>query len=236
VLYVVLSRDFGRQPAIGGVALLAFSPASFVFSMAYSESLFLVLAAAYFWTSPVRGRPLFAAAAMLTRITGIAVTAAALVSARKNDRRAAVSVVAGVIALACWWGYTAWLTGNPVAILTAGQWVNYSGLAGIANALQHPNLQADIRLAYVAIALAAATLLWRRSPELAAYSLAALALGVLAGSVASMPRYASMAFPAFALISAKLGRVGTVVAVVASASVEAWFIWLSLGAFVTVTP
>src|SRR5688500_15097752 len=48
VIFGVLERHFGREAARGGIVLLAFGPASFVLSMAYSEPLFLLAAGLHF--------------------------------------------------------------------------------------------------------------------------------------------------------------------------------------------
>ena len=95
-IYEVLARHFDRRVALGGLALIAFAPPSFVFSMAYTESLFLLLAASYFATSKGPLRVVLAGLSVLTRITGLAIVVSALFKAiRDRDRWAALSVVAG---------------------------------------------------------------------------------------------------------------------------------------------
>src|SRR3954471_11952521 len=135
-IYVALAPTFGRPAAIGGIALLAFSPPAFALSMAYSESLFLLLAGLYFATARKSTRPAIAAAAMLTRVAGAAIFAAAAVAfVRTRERWAAVSCGAVLLALFGWWAFTFYLTGSPTAFLVGSDWVKAQGPAAIWLAL-----------------------------------------------------------------------------------------------------
>jgi hypothetical protein len=65
----------------------------------------------------------------------------------------------------------------------------------------------------------------RRDVELGVYSLGVLAISLLPGGVIySLPRYAVVAFPAFAGLSGVLGRRGTLALVVALALAQGLFV------------
>lgn len=236
-IYIALVPTFGRPAALGGVALLAFSPPAFVFSMTYSELLFLLLGGLYFATARKSMRPAIAALAMLTRVAGAAIFAAAAVAfVRTRERWAAVSCGAILLAFLGWWAFTFYLTGSPTAFLSGSDWVKAQGAAALLLAIQRPSPAMVARLVFVAIVGVAALATFRRSPELGAYAAAAVVLGVFGGVVASMPRYAMVAFPAFAMIAWRLGRRWTLVAVVAFAMLQVWFTWLSFEPVPSATP
>ena len=212
----LLADRFGASTATGAVALLAFNPAAYVFSLAYSEPLFLLLAAGYFLSrrEPVR-HGLVSALAMLARIAGAAIVVSAMVVAlgtRGRERQAAVlAVVLGCLAFAAWWTYVALLTHDPAGFLHGSpSWGRSAGLVQVLDLLRHHDPRRMAALAFTALIFAGSVLLLRRDPELAVYSMVAVALGLLPGGiVSSMPRYALAAFPAFAALAARLGRRGT---------------------------
>src|SRR5205814_6257990 len=79
VVFLVVAEVFGTEAARWGVGLLAFSPASYVLTMTYSEPLFLGLTGLYFLNRGRRSQPLIAAATMFARVTGLAILASAAV-------------------------------------------------------------------------------------------------------------------------------------------------------------
>src|SRR5258706_8520 len=108
-------RQFGTYPARRGITLLAFSPAAYVFSMAYSEPLFLLLAGLYFLGRTRPLSPVLAGLAMLTRVTGVAIAASAAVRwlQDRRDWPALLSVLAAGAVFAGWWLFIWRLTGDP---------------------------------------------------------------------------------------------------------------------------
>ncbi|HEX8939036.1 MAG TPA: mannosyltransferase family protein [Candidatus Limnocylindrales bacterium] len=229
VIWRLFEARYGARVATGGVALLAFSPAAYVFSMAYSESAFLLLAGTYLAARASPGRRVLSAwLAMLTRIAGVGVLAAAAVRAvvsRGEERRTALTVVAtSLIAFAAWWVVIALITGDPMGFMRGSPaWVKTSGYGSILDAVRRPNPESVIQLGYPALLLLGSLLVLRRDVELGVYALAVTLLGALPGGlIPSMPRYALLAFPAFAAISERLGRRGTVVLVLVFA-VAQWF-------------
>ncbi len=217
LIWRVLDERLGREAATGGVALLSFAPPAYVFSLPYSEPLFLVAAAVYFGAGAAsRWRVAAAALAMFARISGAAIVASALTRAalsRGRERRASLAAAAGgVIAFAIWWGFIAHLTGQLTGFLHGSpSWAGgASGLARIEVALARPTISRLVWLAFLGIMTAGAVGLIRADLELAVFSVAALALALLPGGiVSSMPRYALAAFPAFgglALLARRLDR------------------------------
>jgi hypothetical protein len=238
VVWRVFATRFGERPATLGVALLAFAPAGYVFSLPYTESLFLLLAALSFalvgswWRAPV------GAAAMLTRVAGGAIVASALVEAvlaRGRARHGAIAaIVGGGIALACWLGFVALLTGDPLGYTRGSpDWIQNGGVGQFAVALERPTVERGAWFVAYAVVVVGALLLVRRDRELAVYSLVALALPLLpGGALGSMPRYALVAFPAFAMLAERLGPRWGWVAVAASALVQVVFAgWVFAGDF-----
>lgn len=209
-----------------------------MFSLAYSESLFLLAAALFFlvpstsaWRAPV------AALAMLTRIAGGAIVASAAVQAvrtRGPERRVAVlAVLGGLAAFAAWWVFIALLTGDPMGYAKgSSSWIHGSPVAALlSTARNHPVRMAGW-VAFVALVGLGSLWLVRRDPELFTFSAMVLAtalLPVLAGGIVhSIPRYAVVAFPAFAGLAGPLGRRGSTVLVtlfvLAQVAFAAWVV------------
>ncbi len=221
LLWRMLADRLDPRVATGAIALLAFSPPAYVFSMAYSESLFLVIAALYFlsrasslWRGPLAGL------AILTRIAGAALVVSAAVQVVRThgpERRAAVvGVIGGVVGFAAWWVFLAFVMHDPLGFMKGSpSWAPHPGFVVIASAIHHPTVRGIAWLSFVAVMFVGAALVARRDRELGIYALAALALAVLPGGVLnSMPRYALAAFPAFAGLAGRLGRRGTIVLLV----------------------
>ncbi len=216
LVWRLLADRFGGEVATGSILLLAFSPPAYVFSLAYSEPLFLLVAAAYFLDrGPILRRPVLAAAAVLARIAGAAIVASAAVeavAARGRARRVAwLTVIAGGIAFAGWWVFIALLTRDALGFLHGSPaWDRSTGLVGLVDDLRRPTVDRLAWAAFVGLAAVGSVLVLRRDRELGVFALTAIALGLLPGGVLdSMPRYAVVAFPAFAGLAGRLGRRGT---------------------------
>jgi hypothetical protein len=208
LIYLVLERQFGRRSALWGVALMAFSPPAYILSMAYSEPLFLLLVAGLFVTRSARLRAILGMAVGVTRLTGVAVAAAAGLRWLRDwrDWRALLAAAAIGVGFAAWWVFIWFLTGDPLGWFQgSAQWENRLGLDAISFALQSGSSAKLGDLAFVGLMLGASLLLARRNLELGAFSLIAIVLSVVGAPVESMPRHALVAFPAFGLIASKLG-------------------------------
>ena len=235
LVWRVLADRLGPEVASPAVAFMAFSPASYVGSLAYSEPLFLCLAASAFL---LRGRTLprmvAVAAAMATRIAGSALVLAALVEAlveRGRARRSALlTAAAGVAAFGAWWTFIAILQGDPFGFfLGSPSFGGMTGVLAVGDAILKPEIHGLAWLAYYAIAVAAAVLVVRRDRVLGAFAIGALALAFLPGGfVSSMPRYVLSAFPVFAGFALALrGRWAglTLVTLAALASTQVAFLF-----------
>ncbi|HEY2916034.1 MAG TPA: mannosyltransferase family protein [Candidatus Limnocylindrales bacterium] len=229
-IFVVLERQFGRTTATWGTALLAFSPPAYVLSMAYSEPLYLLLVGALFATRSGVVRGLLGAAVGVTRLTGVAVAAAAGVRWLRNWRDwAALATAVGVgLAFAGWWAFIWVLTGDPLGWFQgSAQWGHKLGFAGIAAAITEPTMIKTGYLAFVALMLGASILLLRRNLELGLYAVLAIGLSLIGAPVESMPRHAMVAFPAFGLIADRLGPKRSAFLLIAFAAIQANYVILA---------
>lgn len=205
LIWIVLAARLGDGAATGGVLLLAFAPPAYVFSLPYSETLFLAAAALFFCAGPdSRWRLPLAALAMLTRIAGAALVASSLlVAARTTGRHryaALAAAAGGILAFAIWWAFIALLTRQFAGFLLGSPSWDHggSGLTRLIAALHRPTVERVAWLAFFVLVTLGAVGLARVDLELAAFSLAALSFALLpGGTVNSMPRYALSAFPAF---------------------------------------
>lgn len=213
----VLARTHDETTALRGAALLAFSPPAFVFSMAYSEALFFAVAAAFFLVAPtVKGRPLVLAAAMLTRITGAGLIAAAGAASwrRASSGRNAdlVAVVAGFLAFAAWWTFVAALTSDPLGFLHGALgWQSSSGPLALARAVRSIDALGLLEYAFAALILAGSVALVRLDRPMATFAICGVVIGLLFGRDSSVARYALAGFPAFGMLAALAGRRTTAV-------------------------
>jgi hypothetical protein len=72
--------------------------------------------------------------------------------------------------------------------------------------------------------IGASVLLLRRHAELGTYCVAAIAMSIVGAPIASMPRHAMMAFPAFGYLATRLGRRPSLVVLVAFALLQIAFV------------
>jgi hypothetical protein len=229
-LYVVLERQFGRTSATWGIALLAFCPPAYVLSMAYSEPLYLLLIGALFASRSGAVRALLGAAVGVTRLTGVAVAAAAGLRWLRNWRDwAALATALGVgLAFAAWWAFIWVLTGDPLGWFQgSAQWGHKLGFTAIWAAITEPTMIKLGYLAFVGLMLGASVLLVRRNLELGVYAILAIVLSLIGAPVESMPRHAMVAFPAFGLIADRLGPKRSAFLLLAFAAIQANYVVLA---------
>jgi hypothetical protein len=197
------------------VLYLLLFPGGFYLSCAYSESLFLLLAALALLLAQ-RGRwggaALCALLLGLTRPSGLlAAPAVALVALGRREERRPLAVAAALAAPA---GFTlhaahlAHLTGDPLAVFHAqaawGRALSTPWRTLLAPAAFHTvmgPLELALTLAFLALGLA---LLAERRWALGAFALLALAPVLFSGTLMSGVRFLAVAFPCFAV----LGRMG----------------------------
>jgi hypothetical protein len=214
LIWRVLETRMGSTAATGGIALLAFAPPAYVFSLPYAEPLFLLAVGCYYLAGPTsRWRLPLAALAMFTRIAGAAVVASALQRAattKGRERLAALAAaVAGTVAFAVWWGFIAIITRQFTGFLhgAPGWGSGRHGLLAVVAAVRLPSLARIAWLGFIVVAGVGSLLVVRRDPELAVFSLVTIAVAlVLGNTVNSMARYALTAFPAFGALADVIGR------------------------------
>ena len=229
-IFIVLEHDFGTDAARRGVTLLAFSPAAYVFSMAYSEPLFLLLTGLYFLGRTRPLSPVLAGLAMLTRVTGVAIAASAGVRwlRDRRDWPALFAVLAVGAAFVGWWLFIWRLTGDPTGwVKGSPSWQPVLGIPAILKVFEtwYTNWLVDIAVA--GVMLGGAIWLLRTNLELGVYSVVAVGMSLLGAPVDSMPRHAMMAFPVFALFGARLGHRKSVALAVGLAVIQMWYVGLT---------
>ena len=213
---------------------------SIAFTLAYTESLFLLLAVAAFLAAETR-RPwlagLFITLATLTRPTGILLLLPLVVLYMQRDgwrpTRAWVPLVLAPLAMLGWYGYLWWLTGDPMASFHAqAYWV--------CRRIREPLLQRRPTPAacplmpvilgyYVLLGLYAFSLVYLRpnaSPS--AYRVVVIvAIGslFLAGRLDSAVRYLAIAWPAYWGIATRDSRVGRMAILALFALLQVILLW-----------
>ena len=214
-IFRILERVGGRSYARFGFLLFAFSPAAYVYSLAYGEPLFLLFAGLFLLNvGPVRAG-ILGVLATLTRLGGAALAAASVADLLKPEtRRRGIVGIAGVVgAFAAWWLWIANLTHNFFGyMLGSPSWYSAdsptgspTGVASFLDAMSKPVLPFMwITVAIlVVVAIGTLRLLRRGELRLGFYSAACLASTLLVTWV-TMPRLAVIAFPAFAAFAALL--------------------------------
>jgi hypothetical protein len=208
--YRLLQRLTGDDAsAARGLVLLAIGPAAYVWSMAYSESLFLLLVAwALLGASSRFMRPILATFAQLTRLTGSALSLAALATSLRERRLTAVAmatIVAGPLTLLAWVAFVWWLTGDPAGYLRGSpSWYSLSdtsaGLASVVDGLLNPSPYLLISLITIIALTIAAVRCLAIDLESGTYAIASVAATVLLAHWVNMPRHALVALPAYAIL------------------------------------
>ena len=217
-IFSILERVGGRSVARWGLALFAFGPAAYVYSLGYSEPLFLVFASRFFISIEERATAagsvrsaVLAFGTQLVRVTGAALAFASLPDLldRATRRRGILIIGASIVAFAGWWTWIAILTHNPTGYLlgTPSWFLNFqptpipTGIASLTDAQVPMSV-----VAVILIALLAAGTRWvarRGELRLALFCFACLASTML-DTQTTMPRLASVAFPAFGGLAAIL--------------------------------
>jgi len=232
--YRLFAERFDERVAMGAILLLAFNPAAYVFSMAYSESLFVLLLALFFMVETRLPAPIAAGFAMLTRVSGLAIGAsqAVMLIIRREARPIRIlSVIAVVAVFAGWWVFIWQLTGNFKGWLEgSASWSRSLGPASVLRALhRQEGIQALLWLSFVGLMFLGSAMLLRKYPQYALFGMIAIAMSVIGAPVSSMPRHSMIAIPAFAALSLRLGARWSVVVAIAFALAQILFIQFSFG-------
>jgi hypothetical protein len=222
-LFVALTNArLGRDLAVRSAALLAVFPFSAVFSMAYAESLFLVLALGAFLAVEHR-RPLVAgvllALATLTRLQGVVLLvplAWLLWERERRPRPAWIAILLGPVAAAAAFGWVTRLTGDPTSYGAAQAAWGRGGLGGDPTGSLGAGLIGPVALVHAVdlTVLIVATFLFvfiRRDRIPRAYaSVPVLFLVVVfaSGSIQSIGRLLMPAFTYQWIVAARRGPIG----------------------------
>jgi hypothetical protein len=213
ILYDLGLGRLGRDTASRAVLYLAVSPFAFVFSLPYSESLFLaVVLAAYALTEAGRawGGGVFAALAVLARPVGIALVPALAWRAHRagGTWRAYAPLLLPVAAEAAFAGYLGVHTGDPLAPLHAQKhgWHRSISILPVVFAhtlwhgvLHHGRLDAGVDVAFTLIWCGLFVHAWRMHPpgEYLVYAALVILIPTSAGTLLSIGRFGLVAFPLF---------------------------------------
>ncbi len=240
VLYALSVRYLTRERAMFSLWLLALAPGAIAFTLAYTESLFLLLAVAAFLAAE-RRRPwlagLFVALATLTRPTGILLLLPLMVLDMQRDgwrpTKAWIPLVLAPLALLGWYGFLWWLTDDPMASFHAQDYWNISPEQGAAaaaatNAGSLPVMPVILGY-YVLLGLYAFSLVYLRPERFpAAYRVLVLVvIGslFLAGRLDSAVRYLAIAWPAYWGFATRESRLGRMAILALFATLQVVLLW-----------
>lgn len=209
----------GRRRANLAAALLIIWPFASVFTMAYTESLFLFLMVAAF-VSAERGHPirtgLALALAVLCRVQGIAlVLPLAIILLRRNGWRPTPSIASlllGPLAAAAFFFFVASVTGSSTAYLDAQQAWGREGLGGAAADGTIAAMFTPYQAALLVTLLASVFLLVfvrtdRIRPEYWLVPVLFVAAELSSGSLEAVGRITMLAFPFMWIVANRGGAV-----------------------------
>lgn len=193
VMYLAIKKDFTGDTAFKAVALMSLFPTSYFFSAVYTESLFLLETAAFFWFSG-KGNHLFAGIAgflaALTRMQGSLLFLPSLYVNVKKGGNVLYSLLIP-LGFAAMLAYQFAVTGDPLA--------QFATQAGFAREVSLPFMSV-----YNGIAALISNALARDVPGTFynAFNLSILALfgGLLAASYGKLPREQFIFFAASLLL------------------------------------
>jgi uncharacterized membrane protein len=216
LLYLLGRRHFRERTAVGAAVLLAISPFSVVFSMAYSESLFLALSLAAFLSAQNRRWwlvAIFLALAGLTRLQAPLVGLAILVLLLRQDqwrfRWHQLSALAAPLGTAAFFLFVAWLTGSTSAFqVNQSLWLQSDPGDPAGGALiSHLDAQTIVQLLVFLAPIF--PLVYARADRLPVEYLVLpvgfMAIPFVSGNILSEARFVTLAFPLFWLVANRRG-------------------------------
>ena len=215
VLYALSMRHLDHDTSVRSLAFATFAPGAVAFALAYTDSLFLLLAAATFLAAEQRRWWLMAVLyglATLTRLQGVllGIPLAILIASIDDPigwRKAAgwrttrlAFLAAGPIAFALFAGYLGWAFGDPLGMFTAQQAWSNIGRPDTGNTTPVVDRFDPLVLLLVGVLVLYLSLfLFRRRDRISApYSALAVVTVVTAlasGRLQSIGRYLAVAWP-----------------------------------------
>jgi hypothetical protein len=213
VLYRLTIIHVDHDRAVRSLAFVAFAPGAVAFAMAYSDSLFLLLAAGAFLAAEQRRWLLMAllyGLATLTRLQGVllAVPLAILVAESAGGWRSVAAwrsprllwLAAGPIAFGLFAGYLGWAFGDPLGMFTAQQ--AWSQIGSETGGTVTPVLSRFDPIVLLLVGLLCLHVFLfvffrkdRMPPAYAALALVTLVTAVTTGRLQSVARYLAVAWP-----------------------------------------
>ncbi len=254
VLFGLSVRHLTRERALLSLWFLSLAPGAVAFALSYSDSLFLLLAVSAFLAMEVR-RPWLAGVALalatLTRAPGILLGLPLLLMLVERDgirpTRGWAPLLLAPLALAIYFGYLWWLTGDPLAAVSAQSfWSPSEGVdptaatSGVLDGLTHhgnPDLRLGAAPPWV-IALWLGSLSFyaflfvffrhdRIRPAYWVVSAISVATVFLSGTLMSTPRFLAVAWPFDWVLASRGSRLGRIVVLGAFAALHVALLWLA---------
>jgi hypothetical protein len=244
VLWLLTERVADARTANRAVMLFCFLPSAFVFSMVYSEALFLLLVAVCL-LALVRERWLTAgvaaALAGLVRPTGLVLTlccawAAVAAIRRQGSWKPAVAPLLAPTGTLAFFGYLRRHTGDWLAYVQAtkrgwGQGFDFG--VTTFNTLQLVVAERRFTMYVLAVAVTAAALIvvlyllvrWPLPAPLLIYVAGTAGIALLSSNTTSLPRYLLAAFPVLIPVARQLSDDVYPMVVAASATLMATLFW-----------
>jgi hypothetical protein len=209
----LLTRDlWGQRAATRATLLLCFFPGAYVFSLIYSEPLFIAACAACllalrhqrWWLAGAIG-----AVGTITRVDGVALVAccaweAAVAIRTRRDWGSLVAVLMAPAGVVAWFAYLWAWTGSAFAWFDAEKgWHNHTSALALVDILDRTvrrgwgDLNGVVTLVTVAVAVVLLLVLVRARPpaSLIIFSAIVIGLPVLSQPQGLHPRYLMAAFP-----------------------------------------
>lgn len=215
LLFQLGRRHLGDAKAAAACFLLAVSPFSVIFSMAYAESLFLVLSVGAFLAAERGHRPLagiLLALSAVTRLQGAALALPLLIILLRADgwrpRPSQLWLLLGPLAVAAFFGWVAWFAGSAGAYAAnQAQW----GRGVIGGLDPSQTIAATFNPIQVGLLLILCASIWplvyarvdRLRIEYASIPLMFIGATFLSGNLESIGRYVTLAFPIFWLLAGR---------------------------------
>lgn len=221
VLYRLSLRRFDQPMAQRTVLYLAISPLTWVFSIPYSESLFLLLALLAFALTTEKRRwsgCVSAALAVLTRPVGLALVPALAWQIRRDHPRLReyLPLLLPIMAEVGFFAYAAWHTGDALSPIHSQQhgWHRVVSMLPLVvghvlwtDVIQHGQLRFLVDIGFAILWCGLFVHAWRmRLPaEYVIFAALAILLPTSAGLLVSIGRFGTISFPFFWAL-ADLGR------------------------------
>lgn len=252
VLYALSVRFLPPERALLSLWFLALAPGAASFSLVYTESLFLLLSAAAFLAAENRRAwvvGLLYALAVLTRAPGILLGLPLLIVYLGQDglrpTRMWWPLALGPLALALFWGYLWWFTGDPLAPINAQAYWDAPPAeeTGPLEAAQQDLAEGE---ATMTISQAPSAVLWfwigtivlytflfvyvradRIRPAYVALAVLSIVSIFLSGRLQSAPRYLAIAWPFDWVLANRRSRIGRAVVLVVFGVSHVIALWLT---------